>query len=311
LAVDAKCKKQRFFKCADEFNKALHLKTPKDPNELDREIKELEKKGEKRELCQATKHFESCLGQELKECISVDFLKSLGLSDKDARGYVHIFYQELEGQCKHQISFAVNAKCESQLFSTCTDTFAKALGLPNMPTDASVLDNQIKQLESQGKQRQVCEAAGKLQICLGQEYDDCLSVEFLKSIGESDKDAKKFVELSQQLEKQCAQVGLAVNDKCDPQRFTTCSDKFAKDLGLPGSMPADSRIALLQILTVEASGRQGAQQVCQAEANLQRCLGSQYDDCLSVAFFKSIGESDADAQAYTKLSDLLKKSCVH
>jgi len=64
-----------------------------------------------------------------------------------------------------------------------------------MPTDASVLDNQIKQLESQGKQQQVCQAAGNLQSCLGQEYDDCISVAFLKSIGESDKDAKKFVEI--------------------------------------------------------------------------------------------------------------------
>jgi len=191
--------------------------------------------------------------------------------------------------------------------------FAITLGLPKFPTDPSVLDKQIKQDQAKGKegQTQVCDAAGNLVPCLEPAYTDCISVDYFKSIGESAADAQKFVSIIQQQVTQCAQVGLAVNDKCDPQRFTTCSDKFAKALGLPGSMPSDSRIALLQILTVEASGRQGAQQVCQAETDLQTCLGSQYDDCLSVAFFKSIGESDADAQAYTKLSDLLKKSCVH
>jgi len=117
LAVVAKCEKQRLFKCADEFNKALHLKTPKDPNELDREIKELEKRGEKPQLCRATKKFESCLGPELKECISVEFLKSLGLSDKDAKGYVHIFYQELQAQCKNKSAWLSMLNAKSNVFS--------------------------------------------------------------------------------------------------------------------------------------------------------------------------------------------------
>jgi len=152
LAVDAKCEKQRLFKCADEFNKALHLKTPKDPNELDREIKELEKRGEKPQLCRATKKFESCLGPELKECISVEFLKSLGLSDKDAKGYVHIFYQELQAQCKKQISLAVDAKCEKQRLFKCADEFNHELHLKT-PKDPNDLDRQIKELEKKGEKK--------------------------------------------------------------------------------------------------------------------------------------------------------------
>ena len=103
-------------------------------------------------------------------------------------------------------SKAINAKCDPQRFNSCTDAFAKALGLPQMPTDASVLDKQIKDIvakEGAAGQKRVCEAAGKLQQCLGDEYDSCVSVDFLKSIGESEADAKKFVALAQQLMATC------------------------------------------------------------------------------------------------------------
>jgi len=237
-------------------------------------------------------------------------LKSIGESDKDAKEFVAIS-QRLEQQCA-QISFINEDKCDAQLLTICANTFARALNLPSMPTDASVLDKQIKELLSRGQegQMQVCKNAVYFYGCLGQQqYHACISVEGLKSIGESDKDAQEFVEISKKLEKQCPLISFyQINAQCDMQLFTKCTDAFGKSVGLP-SIPSDARVLLLQILTIEAKGEQGSIQVCLAEKNLRTCLGQQYDSCFSVAYLKSIGESDADAQAFVGLSNLLVKTC--
>jgi len=159
----------------------------------------------KKRVCDYDRNLQTCFGDEYSSCISVDFLKSIGESEADAKKFVALA-QQLVNTCKSSTSFAVNAKCEPQRFDKCTDTFAKALGLPQMPTDASVLDKQIKDIvakEGAAGQKRVCEAAGNLQQCLGDEYDTCISVDFLKSIGESEADAKKFVALAQQLMTTC------------------------------------------------------------------------------------------------------------
>jgi hypothetical protein len=307
---NAQCDDQNFQDCTNTFAKALGLPfMPTDADVLNNQIKSLQAKGQQgqAQVCDADKKLQLCFGAEYDFCINVDYLKSIGESDKDAQEFVAISKQ-LAQQCTQ---VRANAKCDAQTFTTCTDTFAKALGLPSMPTDADVLNNQIKSLQAKGQQgqQQVCQAAGNLQTCSGAEYDDCMSVAYLKSVGESEKDAQEFVAISKQLEQQCAQVS-AINVKCDPTLFSTSTDTFAKALGLP-SMPTDARVLLLQVMTVESSGQQGAMQVCKAEADLQTALGQEYDDCLSVAFLKSIGESDADAQAFVGLSNLLKKTCVH
>jgi len=300
-----------FTTCTDTFATALGLPVmPSDASVLDNQIKQLESQGKQKQVCQAAGNLQTCLGNEYDDCMSVAYLTRIGESDKDAKEFVAIS-EQLKKQCV-QVNLAVNDKCDSVVFGLCTGMFANALGLPQFPTDPSILDKQIKQDQAKGKQgkTQVCNAALNLVACMEPAYSDCISVAYFKSIGESDADAAKFVSLIQQQVTQCAQVGLAVNDKCESQLFTTCTDTFARALGLP-AMPSDARILLLQIMTVEAKGQQGAMQVCQAESKLQSCLGAEYDDCLSVAFLRSIGESDADAQAFVKLSDLLKKTCVH
>lgn len=52
-----------------------------------------------------------------------------------------------------------NVNCDINTFNTCTDTFAKELGLPEMPTDANVVVEQIgKLVAEQGLdgQKRVC-----------------------------------------------------------------------------------------------------------------------------------------------------------
>jgi hypothetical protein len=308
--VNEKCDSELFEKCTTSFARALGLpQMPTDASVLDRQIKQIEAKGKqgKAQVCKAAGNLQDCLGQEYNDCISVAYLKSIGESDKDAKQFVAISKQ-LEQQCA-QISM-VNAKCEHQLFTKCTETFAKALGLGHMPTDASVLDNRIKQIEAKGKEGKalVCKAAGNLQDCLGQEYNDCMSVAFLKSIGESDRDAKQFVAISKQLEQQCAQIQM-INAKCDSQLFTKCTNMFAQALSLP-SMPTDADVLINQIEKLEAKGTQGKEQVCGAEVYLKTCLAQQYDDCISVEYLKSIGESDKDAQEFVDISNQLQKQCT-
>jgi len=183
----------------------------------------------------------------------------------------------------------INAKCDQQLFTKCTNTFAQALGLPSMPSDATVLDKQIKQFEQAGKQAQVCQAYGNMQSCFGQQFDDCVSVAFLKSIGESDKDAQEFIAMSQQLKIECAHVDAhVINAKCDPTLFTKCTNTFDQGLVKAG---------------------RNRTEMCQVYGNYQTCLGQQYDDCMSIAFLKSTGESDASIQVFLFSIQMIKSEC--
>jgi hypothetical protein len=208
LNVNAKCEPARFVRCTDAFAKALGLPAmPTDASVLAAQIKKLQDQGEQGQIkvCTAAEKFQGCLADEFDACINVDFLKSIGESQKDAEQFVALAKQ-LEKQCVQRPMFLVNAQCDAAKFGKCMDTFAKALGLPEMPKDPSVLDRQIKKIladEGQQGQVKVCKAAQNLQSCLGDQYDSCLNVDFLKSIGHTQAEAEQFVALAKQLEKQC------------------------------------------------------------------------------------------------------------
>jgi hypothetical protein len=252
------------------------------------------------------------LGPDYKGCVSVEYYKSIDEPETDAKEFITLM-QDLKKQCT-QVNFASNPTCDQALFTKCTDSFAQALDLPSMPKNATVLFFQIVKITFSSPQGegQVCKAVGNLHTCLGQQYIACVSVEFIESIGISAKDSKEFVEISQTLEKECAQKFYlnVINAQCDLEHFKQCGDTFAKGLGLP-RMPKDPSVLDRQVKTSEAQGKVGVAKVCTAEQGLQKCLGQQYDTCISVAYLKSIGVSDADANKFVAISQELETRCPH
>jgi len=236
------------------------------------------------------------LGDEADDCVNVDFLKSIGVSDADAKTIVRVVKDTSKLCSSSLVMFKSNAKCELARFNPCSDTFVKALGLTKLPGDPKVVDAQIKKLLAEGKKKQVCDAASALEQCLGDEAEDCVTVEFLKSIGVSDADAKLVVQGVQDTLKLCSSrfVMFNSNAKCEVERFSKCSDTFAKLLGLP-ALPEDPKVIEDQIQKLLKEGKK--KQVCDATVGLQRCLGDEFDDCETVDFLKSIGVSEADAKA--------------
>jgi len=100
----------------------------------------------------------------------------------------------------------INAKCDDQKFQTCTTTFAKDLGLTEMPTDSKVLvSTLIELLKSKGLdgQKEICKGVQDLKTCLGDQYSTCISVTYLQSIGEKVEDAETFVTLAAQENYMC------------------------------------------------------------------------------------------------------------
>jgi hypothetical protein len=266
----------------------------------------------KMQVCAAIGNLESCLGQEYADCVSVAYLKSIGESDKDAKKFVAIS-EQLKYLCAQNISMTqlLAVQCEQERYKICSYRFADALDLAEMPTDPDVLQKQIKKLESKGDEgkAQVCKATRYLKDCLEEEYGACISIDHFTSIGESYKDAQKSVALFQQLQTKCARISLVVaNDKCEPTLFTTCTNTFAVALGLP-SMPTDADDLQRQILKIKEKGRAGKVQLCTAGDNLQKCLGTEYRDCLSLDFLKSIGVSDKNARKFMRIAESLKDEC--
>jgi hypothetical protein len=308
----AKCESDKLVRCATTFSKAIGLSSiPTDPSQLDAQIKKLIKEGQqgKTQLCNADNNLKKCLGDEYNSCISVDYLESLGESEKDAKAY-NTEAKQIEKTCA-STAFNAPAKCEDQRFDKCTDTFAKALGLPSMPTDASVLDAQIKKLIGQGQQgkKQVCHAVDGLQQCLGDEYHSCISVDYLKSIGESQKDAQQFVAESKQLEQMCASTAFFADAKCDADKLNQCGTTFSKAIGLP-SLPDYPSQLDAQVQKLIKEGQQGKTQLCNADHNLEKCLGDEYKSCVSVDYLKSLGISQQDAEAYNAEMKQIEKTCA-
>jgi len=104
---------------------------------------------------------------------------------------------------------------------------------------------------------------------------------------------------------------LAVGDaaNCDKQRFQTCTDSFAKELGLPG-MPQNLKDLLNALKALAQKGLAGLQQICRALQNAKNCFGDQYDSCISVDYLTSIGEPKEIAIAIVVLVNDVSYACT-
>jgi hypothetical protein len=262
--------------------------------------------GQQTRVCNADKALIQCLGDQFDSCISTAYLQSIGISEYDAIVFVD-YYKQLEQICtSHLFKSISNAKCEPGRFDQCTDQFAKDIGLPKMPTDYIELFSYIEELLQGGEQEKVCIADRALIKCFGDEYVSCISVDFLKSIGESEKDAQGFVALAKRVEQACRPVSFKMNAQCDNTKFSQCTDTFAKSLGLP-AMPTDATKLVDQINKLFNGGQKST--VCNADKALIDCLGDQYDSCISVDYLKSIGESEFDADLFVYEATLVKTIC--
>jgi len=88
------------------------------------------------------------------------------------------------------------AQCDKQKFDQATDAFAKELGLPGVPKDVKVfLTTMVKILVKEGLegQKKICTAFQNLNNSLGDQYDSCFSVAYLKSIGVNQFEASAIV----------------------------------------------------------------------------------------------------------------------
>jgi hypothetical protein len=98
--------------------------------------------------------------------------------------------------------------------------------------------------------------------CLGDEYYSCISVDYLKSIGESDENAEKFVHLAVQLKLSVCHIPqLKINPKCEFDRLEKCATTFSTAVGLP-SLPTDAEFLRAQIEKVLNGQPEGKTKVC-------------------------------------------------
>jgi len=98
------------------------------------------------------------------------------------------------------------AQCDNQKFQQCMEAFAKDLGLAKIPADLTefiLALAQLVQKEGFEGQKKVCTAMKNLKTCLGDQYDSCISVDYLKSIGQSEPTAAGFVGLAAQYGYMC------------------------------------------------------------------------------------------------------------
>jgi hypothetical protein len=305
-SANAQCDVAHLIQCSSTFAYQLGLpNTPLSPKQWSAAIQKLLNQGDKQKVCNAFDGFQKCLADEYKSCFTVDYLKSIGISAADAQAYVD-GAKKLQQTCKSSPS--PNAQCDNTKFSQCTDTFAKALGLSAMPNKAQELIDQVNKLMNGGQKTQVCNADNALVKCLGDQYDSCISIDYLKSIGISDIDAAMFVFEANYIKTVCLFRSNA-NAQCDASRFQQCTNTFAQALGLP-YMPTEPTQLIDQINKLLAQGPSGKTQVCNAFKDMQKCLGDQYDSCISVDFLKSIGETDQQAKLFVDEAAKIKNMCA-
>jgi len=104
---------------------------------------------------------------------------------------------------------------------------------------------------------------------------------------------------------------VAVSDRgCDGQRFRRCLRSYATDLGIT-EIPKDSVVFVQKLKEiVEDQGVDGLKKECSAGTNLKRCLGTQYDKCISEDYLKSIGVREADAKVFLTLKAQMAYQCT-
>jgi len=89
------------------------------------------------------------------------------------------------------------AECDNQRFQKCVDSFARDLGLPGMPQDIKQLLLVLAALAQQGPAglQQICKALQNAKTCFDDQYDTCISVKYLTSIGQPKETAIVIVVL--------------------------------------------------------------------------------------------------------------------
>jgi len=129
--------------------------------------------------------------------------------------------------------------CDTNLFNKCTDAFAKQLGLekfvPRYGTLEKAISKIVKEQGQDGLQK-ICGYMKELKECLGNQYDSCVSVDYLQSIGSQKSDAAVIVGASRQLNYICTDAWDIVtsNFKClisiqngnGLEPFRVCVDNF-------------------------------------------------------------------------------------
>jgi hypothetical protein len=166
-----------------------------------------------------------------------------------------------------------NAQCDNQKFSTCTDGFAKALGLPEMPTDATVIVKQIASIigkEGLAGQQKICKALLNMKACLGDQYDSCISMAYLESIGEKPEDAGIFVTLASQENYMC----------------TTGWDTFSKNWDCIADVSAKNYQKLAQCQTDYSKNMQkDPANACKYNQQMDDCYSAPYKAaCVSAVY---------------------------
>lgn len=86
-------------------------------------------------------------------------------------------------------------QCDNQKFQQCFGSFTKDLGMTGIPADFTDIGNAVLELlgkEGLEGQKKVCTAVKNLKTCLGDQYDSCMSKDYLVSIGQKADVASTF-----------------------------------------------------------------------------------------------------------------------
>jgi hypothetical protein len=131
--------------------------------------------------------------------------------------------------------------CDQLKLYTCEVSFAKTLGLSEMPTDLTKLVQTITDLESKGLdgQKQICNAITGLTSCLGDQYSSCISLDYFQyTMHESAQDAMITVATLTGQNYICTAGWNVISQNYDcliktqknnVQDFQHCADKFNED----------------------------------------------------------------------------------
>jgi hypothetical protein len=136
----------------------------------------------------------------------------------------------------------VDRGCDDQRFRRCIQSYATDLGITEIPQDSLVFVRKLKEIvEEQGVEglKKECRAGTNLKRCLDNQYDKCISEDFLKSIGIQDADAKVFLTVKAQMTYQCTTAldTLIKNWDCidrvqheKRQQFERCQSEYARKI---------------------------------------------------------------------------------
>lgn len=92
-----------------------------------------------------------------------------------------------------------NVACDAAKFQACIQTFASQFGIKNFDKNVTVYAKAISQLvQNKGLEglKQACNAGKDLKTCIGDQYDSCLTKDFLVSQGVSLDNALGFESLA-------------------------------------------------------------------------------------------------------------------